>query len=383
MATNSPSLPAPPRQQPFQTDVRRTRGLQAGHLSSLHPSSSSSSSQRTTNASLTGPADAAELRLASERRLAEEEERINKRIDEYIRTLEVGMAELVGGMTLRDKGLSRLEQEAFMSDYRCDTIVKSVQGLSGLSRALQLSLLLSQAPQEGQTDASASGSGSSAMETERQRLQREIDEMQTQAGQLVGSLFGRSHDEEVDLEGPPPVSDDEEDVEQQQQVQQHEQQQQPDQQQQQQPPPGLVDELIGAAIEQDPRLAAAGGQGSILGLPPFQEDTADAATATAAGASAEAETVGPAAPSLLPPMHDQVSHSQELTEVSAAAPSADATPLPTEAAAAAEAPNDGQAAAQDGTEQVSNAATATATKADGEGDGDGDEDDDDDMEEVA
>jgi hypothetical protein len=360
MATNSSSLPAPPR-QPFQTDVRRTRGLQTGHLSSLQPSSSSS--QRTTNASLTGPADAAELRLASERRLAEEEERINKRIDEYIRTLEVGMAELVGGMALADKGLSRLEQEGFMSDYRCDTIVKSVQGLSGLSRALQLSLLLSQAPQEEDAAAAAGGSASAnsstGIETERQRLQREIEEMQTQAGQLFGSLFGRRHDEEEDhLDEPPPSSDDEEDAEQQMQ-------------QQQQPPPGLVDELIGAAIEQDPQLAAA-AQGPMLGLPPFQIDTADA-EAAATGAAA------PAAPSLLPPIDAEVPQALQdvpaASTTAAAAPSADAAPPLSEPAAAAVVDDPEKAVAQAGADQTN---ANTATQQGGE-----DDDDDDDMEEVA
>lgn len=365
MAANSSSLPAPPR-QPFQTDVRRTRGLQTGHLSSLHPSSSSSS-QRTTNASLTGPADAAELRLAAERRLAEEEERINKRIDEYIRTLEVGMAELVGGMALADKGLSRLEQEAFMSDYRCDTIVKSVQGLSGLSRALQLSLLLSQAPQEG--EATASGSGSTGTETERQRLQREIEEMQTQAGQLVGSLFGRRDQQEEELDGPPPLSDDEEEEQQHQDAAQV-------QIQQQQPPPGLVDELIGAAIEQDPQLAAAAaaqaqaqGQGPILDIPPFQTDTADTGTAEATAAAA-----GPADPSLLPPMEGEVP--QALQDAPGpSAPSADAAPIATGAAAPGVANADQAASGNQGGDQAN-------TAAHNEG-GNDDDDDDDDMEEVA
>lgn len=167
----------------FQTDVRRTRGLQSGQISSFQGASSSK------NANVVSSLESESPSALKQRKLLEEEERLNKRIDENCRVLEVGMEELVQGMGVQDKSQSRLEQEAFLYEYRSDTMVKAVQNLSSLSKALQLSLLLSQAPAKEGSNEDADGKGRPD-QSERQQLEQEVEEMKVKAASLVGNLLG-------------------------------------------------------------------------------------------------------------------------------------------------------------------------------------------------
>lgn len=156
--------------QRFQTDVRRTRGLRAGQILL----------QRKFNASSIYDAvpDQASNAAARAASLKEEEQRLNKRIDEHVRLLESGLAELIQMFRVGDKSVARAEQESLTSEFRADQIVRATSGLAGLGRALQLSLLLSQGKDRALEE-----------QREAQKLKEEIEEMKRKGGALLGELF--------------------------------------------------------------------------------------------------------------------------------------------------------------------------------------------------
>lgn len=183
----------------FQTDVRRTRGLQAGQILSLS-NAGANNARRTADVGSSGGGasssnlpgggsggDGSDEHTAAS--LAEEESRLNKKIDEHIRSLETSFTDLVSSMSVQDKNMGRLEMEAFMADYRADVMVRSVQGLSRLSKALRLSLLLSDGGGGG-----GGGGGAASLSNEerdeRQRLEAKIQKDQAKCAGIVQRLMG-------------------------------------------------------------------------------------------------------------------------------------------------------------------------------------------------
>lgn len=116
--------------------------------------------------------------------------RLNKRIDEHVRSLESGLAELIQMFRVGDKSIARAEQEAFTSEFRADQIVRATSGLAGLGRALQLSLLLSQDHDRAARE-----------KQEATKLKEEIEDLKQQSGKLLGEIFGVG-DGENDLKPP-------------------------------------------------------------------------------------------------------------------------------------------------------------------------------------
>lgn len=196
--------------RPVQTDVRRTRGLQTGQILS----SQSHHSQQ----------------IVKPDALKEEESRLNKKLDDTLKSLQSSFVELITSMTVADKNLAQVEMDALMMEYRADTIVKSVNTMSKLSRALQLSLLV------------ASGQHTSE-DREREVLEREIKEMQNKCFDITHRVINTGS-AQVDV--PLPVFDEEEsDVEEQDNMTDSQPQQQPEHvevEQQQQPVEALLQE---------------------------------------------------------------------------------------------------------------------------------------------
>lgn len=164
MASQEPG----PSKQPFQTDVRRTRGLQAGQILLGRRINTTSAYDQDDSAGAS----------SSSRDLKEEEERLNKRIDDSVKSLESGLVDLIQMFRVGDKPVARAEQERFTAEYRADQVVRATSSLAALGRALQLSLLLSQANE---------GQGSEG--EERKRLREEMDDYKKKCGVLLGQVF--------------------------------------------------------------------------------------------------------------------------------------------------------------------------------------------------
>lgn len=153
----------------FRTDVRRTRGLQAGQIL------------------LDRRTDSHQDEVHS---LSEDEERLNKRIDEYVRTLESCLLDLVSMASVRDKSIVRTEQEAFSEEYRADQLVKATAGMAAMAKSLQLSLLLS-------IESGDSHSPNTKVEPqcESTRLREEIKRNKERCTVLCAEVFGLGPDQ--------------------------------------------------------------------------------------------------------------------------------------------------------------------------------------------
>ncbi|CAO1616385.1 unnamed protein product [Parajaminaea phylloscopi] len=333
-----PGMPRPPLQnQRFQTDVRRTRGLQAGQILL----------QRRPNASSTYDALQDETTAAAARaaNLKEEEQRLNKRIDEHVRSMESGLAELIQMFRVGDKAPARAEQEGFTSEFRADQIVRATSGLADLGRALQLSLLLSQS-KDGAIEEARSA----------KQLKAEIEEMRQEGGRLLGSLLGVDDGVAGPAEKTSPAAG-------------LDNSHQPSD-----PLPVDVEDVQGIQHTEDSHLQ--------------EPDVAAATEAVAEAMAANRESqAGAAQPSVLPVDSATPSGGVAIEtttaasgledgSVPAAAPTAPLDNLPETQQPALQAPSEATAQPAE-TEQGPEAATATAT-ADS-----GDPDDDADMEEVA
>ncbi|PWN26215.1 hypothetical protein BDZ90DRAFT_233349 [Jaminaea rosea] len=169
MTSQDEAGPSTPK-QPFQTDVRRTRGLQAGQILLGR--------RQNVTSAYDGDGSSASASSSSLRDLKEEEERLNKRIDDSVRSLESGMVDLIQSFRLGDKSVARAEQERFTAEYRADQVVRATSSLAALGRALQLSLLLSQAKE-----------ARDRQDEERRRLSDETNEYKKRCGVLLGHVF--------------------------------------------------------------------------------------------------------------------------------------------------------------------------------------------------